>query len=536
MDQPHVPEVPGFTVEALLGVGGSAQVWRARPSDGGAAVALKIMTLADGAAIVAAQAEAALLAALDHPHLLRLQALVSVTADPVRCPTIGLVLDLAAGGSLADLLGRRERLTPGEVVTALSPVATALAYAHDQGLVHADVTPANVLFTAGGAPLLADLGVARVLGGYGDVHTTAAYADPAVAAGGRPGPPTDVFMLAATAVHALTGAPPWTDPLPAAALARAAAGQIEGVLATLGAVPAAMVKVLSQALCAQPHLRPSAAAFALDLRRSVDPTPVELTAGRRAPGRPPFDRPAWAGQALPTGRRATHVVPAASRVAEAPTPRRRGLRTVTRLDPDGAVLPCARRARPAGRPVQGPRHAVSSGRQPTTRRPRRAGVIAVVSAAAISALGWALAGTPATTVAGPVSTAPGPTPAGAGSWAVLLDQLDGRRAQAFAARNPQALTQVYPLGPLLAQDQRELLAVVPEGCSLVGARTSYTQVRQVSRKGAAITLHAVASLAPSTLRCPTRPAASVAGRAPTALQITLTAHDSDYRISGQQLG
>ena len=53
---------------------------------------------------------------------------------------------------------------PGEVVTIAAPLASALATAHGLGLVHGDVSPANVLFTADGMPLLADLGVARVAG------------------------------------------------------------------------------------------------------------------------------------------------------------------------------------------------------------------------------------------------------------------------------------------------------------------------------------------------------------------------------------
>src|SRR5438309_584724 len=75
-----------------------------------------------------------------------------------------LVLDLADGGSLAELLAVRGRLTPGEVITAVSPVAAAVAYLHAAEIVHGDVSPANILFTPGGVPLLADLGVARLTG------------------------------------------------------------------------------------------------------------------------------------------------------------------------------------------------------------------------------------------------------------------------------------------------------------------------------------------------------------------------------------
>ena len=76
---------------------------------------------------------------------------------------LGLVLDYAPGGSLAELMASRGSLGAGETVTVLTPVAQALAYLHGHGFTHGDVSPGNVLFTAHGKPLLADLGVARMV-------------------------------------------------------------------------------------------------------------------------------------------------------------------------------------------------------------------------------------------------------------------------------------------------------------------------------------------------------------------------------------
>ena len=76
--------------------------------------------------------------------------------------TVGLIMDYAAGGSLGQLVAGRGELGPGETVTVLTPIAQALAYLHGQGFTHGDVSPGNVLFTAHGKPLLADLGVARM--------------------------------------------------------------------------------------------------------------------------------------------------------------------------------------------------------------------------------------------------------------------------------------------------------------------------------------------------------------------------------------
>ena len=131
--------------------------------------------------------EAALLGELDHPHLVRL---LEVVHQPQRGgpPRVALVLELLAGGSLAALLARRGRLRPGEVVTAIAPVAAALAHAHENGVVHGDLSPGNIVFTGDGRPVLTDLGVARVLGETAAAEVTPAYVDPTVARGGAPGP------------------------------------------------------------------------------------------------------------------------------------------------------------------------------------------------------------------------------------------------------------------------------------------------------------------------------------------------------------
>ncbi len=195
--------LPGYRVEELIGAGSSGEVWRARVISTGVPVALKRIWLSERAQREAALSEAAMLSALDHPHLMKLH-----EVRPVD-DAIVLVLDLAAAGSLASLLARRGRLTVGETVTALAPIGGALAYAHNAGVVHGDVSSANILFTEVGLPLLADLGVARLLGDAATVRTTPSYADPAVAGGRMPAPSSDVFMLGAVALHALTGAPPW---------------------------------------------------------------------------------------------------------------------------------------------------------------------------------------------------------------------------------------------------------------------------------------------------------------------------------------
>jgi serine/threonine protein kinase len=190
--------VPGYLVEHLLGYGSQAEVWAGQALDGGERVAIKRIATDSPAAARAARAEAALLAALDHPSLIGLRAYLVLGSE------VAVVMELAEAGSLAELLRRRGRLSPAEVVATISPVAAALAHAHDEGVLHADVSATNILFTAAGQPKLADLGVARVFAGRSSSIGTPAYLDPVVAAGGAAGAASDVFALGAVALHALT--------------------------------------------------------------------------------------------------------------------------------------------------------------------------------------------------------------------------------------------------------------------------------------------------------------------------------------------
>jgi hypothetical protein len=268
------PLVPGYTLETVLGRGGSGEVWRAVPRRGGDPVAVKVLVAGDPERQAR---EAALLGELDHPHLVRL---IEVVHQPRRggVARVALVLELLPGGSLAALLARRGRLRPGEVVTAIAPVAAALAHAHENGVVHGDLSPGNIVFTAEGRPVLTDLGVARVLGEAAAGGVTPAYVDPTVARGGAPGPASDVFGVAAAAFHALTGLPPWNAATPADTLEVAAVGEIPDLAELAPGAPAGLIEVIRRGLSADPHDRGSAAAFALDLRHACRPEPVRLPA------------------------------------------------------------------------------------------------------------------------------------------------------------------------------------------------------------------------------------------------------------------
>lgn len=494
--------MPGYRVEQLIGAGSSAEVWRGRVAATGMPVALKRIWLTDRFRADAALAEAALLSTLDHPHLVKLHDMRRVGNDVV------LVLDLAAGGSLADLLARRGRLTVGEVVTALAPIGSALAYAHASAVVHGDVSPANVLFTDIGLPLLADLGVARLLGDAAPVRTTPAYADPMVAAGAAPGTSSDVFMLGAVALHALTGSPPWSGPDAMAVVEHAAAGVDPGFADRLkhAGVPDEVRDVVLRALSLDPPRRGTAADFALELRHAAEPVAVELTAGR-----------------------------------------------ATAASADSALrLPLTHGVR-APAPFAAGRHQAASGRlRLHSGVPRRVAaavaVIAVLTGGFVVWRWWPSAGDPAAArrpspvvrslvpAATPTPTAVAPrrppAPASRPPISGVLARLDALRAHAFAVREPAELRNVYASVALLARDQALLTAIVPPGCGLLGVHTRFRDPVVLALSRSTVRLRVRAQLDPSRLVC----GGTVTGRAPagrpTTVLVTLVRRRSGYLIAG----
>jgi len=500
-DSPSSWCIPGYEARELVGFGASGEVWRGRDMVSGEDVALKRLRVPDDAANARLRREAALLAALSHPHLLRLRDTVRTGDGWV------LVLDYAAGSSLAALLRERGRLRPGEVVTALAPLAAALAYAHGEGLVHGDVTPANVLFTADGRPLLADLGIARVVCDDGPIALTPEYADPAVAAGAMPGPATDVFAVAAVAWHALTGMPPWAGETAEDTLFAAATGELPDLRELAPGAPEPLVAVLERALSVDPAARGSAAELALDLRHACTPEPVEL------------------------GARPT-TVPAAAR----PIPLTHEVRS--RPAPDTARH---RRATGPGRP----RRTLSAIGRGLGSKGLRAAVLGVISVAVAVRLGIAWAGADTGSHAGAATgdevvaatdlPATTPTPSAAApadrGWIAVLDRLDASRRDAFAAGDATRLATVYtPGSAALTGDTRQIEAAGAAGVRAVNVHHEITALRVVSAGRARVGLDVTERLAGYQLRQGDRVEQRAAGAA-RRYRVTLAASGQSWRIA-----
>ena len=205
--------VGGAQLIEQIGHGGMGVVWRARALAPVREVALKMMKGEGdetGEFRARFELEARALAVLDHPAILPLYDY----GEDDGCAWF--TMKLASGGNLAM---RRDKYIGQWRMTAelVSKLAKALQYAHDRGVLHRDMKPANVLFDDKGEAYIADFGLAKLVGessvleGSMAVLGTPAYLSPEIAAADARAATTasDVYGLGATFYELLTGNPPY---------------------------------------------------------------------------------------------------------------------------------------------------------------------------------------------------------------------------------------------------------------------------------------------------------------------------------------
>jgi tetratricopeptide (TPR) repeat protein len=203
-----------FRVERLLGAGATGRVFLAHDTLLGQPVALKLLSVGGGSSTPERQAylryarEAEAAGRLRHPNIVALH-----DADPGA----GLfVLELMAGGTLAERLAAAGPLTLAHARRLGLDLLAALGVAHARGIVHRDVKPANVFFDAAGNAKLGDFGAAH-LADFGQTQTggffgTVAYMAPEQITGSAIGAAADLYALGVTLFQALTGRPPFLGP------------------------------------------------------------------------------------------------------------------------------------------------------------------------------------------------------------------------------------------------------------------------------------------------------------------------------------
>ncbi len=206
-----IPPAGRYKLQSMIGRGSAARVFRAHDTVFGRDVAIKIFDLSTEGDLVLQERELRLLASLNHPGIVGLLDAGVDTSESDR-PRAFLVLELASGDDLRNALASAPP-TADQIATLGRDLADALRYIHERGIVHRDISPANVLLTQYGETgewhaKFGDFGIALQAAdpppAYGATSGTAAYVSPEQVRGVDIGPPSDIYSLGLVLLQCFT--------------------------------------------------------------------------------------------------------------------------------------------------------------------------------------------------------------------------------------------------------------------------------------------------------------------------------------------
>ena len=243
-------------IERAIGRGASASVYAAHDTKQDRRIALKVLSHAIGDALGSKRfvQEIRITSRLQHPHILPIYDWGEWKG------LLYYVLPFIAGESLREKLSREKQLPIEECVQLTCDVASALAHAHSQGVIHRDVKPENILLSEGHA-LVADFGIARTI----DIHTgerltssglivgTSQYMSPEQASGEREiDARSDIYSLGCVLYEMLAGIEPFVGPNVQAVIAQRFTHTPPPIKTYRPVVPDYLVSVLERALAVSP--------------------------------------------------------------------------------------------------------------------------------------------------------------------------------------------------------------------------------------------------------------------------------------------
>jgi putative ABC transport system permease protein len=271
-----------YVIDRELGHGGMGTVYVARDVKLGRLVALKVVSpeAVSGIGIKQFLKEIRYSARLDHHHVLPVHDAGEAAGYPYY------VMPLVRGGSLRDLLNRKQRLSVEETIRIVRGVAEALSHAHENHVLHCDVKPANVLLS-GDHAFVADFGISRAIhaeafewGKPPSLDTSAgtpAYVSPEQAGGERDlDARSDVYSLACMTFEMLSGTAPFGGTSTVAVVAQRFTSEVPDLKRLAPEVPARVAGAVKRGMSLDLERRPqSAAEFLNSLQRGASHvTPV----------------------------------------------------------------------------------------------------------------------------------------------------------------------------------------------------------------------------------------------------------------------
>jgi serine/threonine-protein kinase len=269
-----------YQVTHLIARGGMALVYRAHDLLLNRYVALKILypeLSVDQTFVERFRREAQAAANLSHPNI------VPIFDWGEDNGTYFIVMELIEGTSLADLLRDSRTLSPAKSAQVCAQVASALSYAHRQGVVHRDVKPGNILLTSDGQVKVTDFGIAQAISTEdnltvaGSVMGTATYFSPEQAEGAMVDGRSDVYSLGVVLYELLAGRPPFIGESPVAVASKHVRETVPSPKTFNPQLPTDLELVTMHALAKQPADRyQSADEFRADLLRFSEGQPISI--------------------------------------------------------------------------------------------------------------------------------------------------------------------------------------------------------------------------------------------------------------------
>ena len=272
-----------YQLEEPIASGGAAIVWRAFDEVLSRSVAVKLLhphLATDPTTVERFRLESINAARLTHPNV------VAIYDTGQQEDIVYLVMEYVDGPSLRDIVRERGQLDPAVVAALGEQVAAALGEAHQHGIVHRDVKPANILLTSDGVAKVTDFGIAKALSGNqvtltspGTVVGTAAYVAPEQLEGGEVDGRADIYALGVVLYECLTGQPAWQGDTPTATAAARLTQDLLAPRQVRADVPRALDDIIVRATRRAPDDRyADGATFAASIAPLVRARPSEVTA------------------------------------------------------------------------------------------------------------------------------------------------------------------------------------------------------------------------------------------------------------------
>ncbi|MDX2395720.1 protein kinase [Streptomyces sp. DK15] len=270
-----------YRLGSVLGKGGMGTVWRAEDEVLGRTVAVKELRFGSGVdedekrrLITRTLREAKAIARIRSAGAVTVFDVVDEDARP------WIVMELVEGSSLAEFIRENGPLTPRRAAEVGLAVLDVLRAAHQQGILHRDVKPSNVLIAGTGRVVLTDFGIAQVEGDPSITSTgmlvgAPSYISPERARGQKPGPPADMWSLGGLLYAAVEGVPPYDK---GSALATLTAVMTEAVDPPKNAGP--LTEVIYGLLVKDPALRlgdEQARTMLTSVLNAPEPEPVPVS-------------------------------------------------------------------------------------------------------------------------------------------------------------------------------------------------------------------------------------------------------------------